>query len=92
VIPGMQARVLTTAATAPTLAIAVNASAYQVAAAFAGWLGGRVVAGPGLPAIYVVAAGTTVLGALLTAVALRSHASTRLTNSRKPSGAENIGM
>ena len=92
VIPGMQARVLTTAATAPTLAMAVNASAYQVAAAFAGWLGGRVVAGPGLPAIYVVAAGTTVLGALLTAVALRSHASTRLTNSRKPSGAENIGM
>ena len=92
VIPGMQARVLTTAATAPTLAIAVNASAYQVAAAFAGWLGGRVAAGPGLPAIYVVAAGTTVLGALLTAVALRSHASTRLTNSRKPSGAENIGM
>jgi len=92
VIPGMQARVLTTAATAPTLAIAVNASAYQVAAAFAGWLGGRVVAGPGLPAIYVVAAGTTVLGALLTAVALRSHASTRLTNSRKPSGAENNGM
>ena len=92
VIPGMQARVLTAAATAPTLAIAVNASAYQVAAAFAGWLGGRVVAGPGLPAIYVVAAGTTVLGALLTAVALRSHASTRLTNSRKPSGAENIGM
>jgi len=92
VIPGMQARVLTTAATAPTLAIAVNASAYQVAAASAGWLGGRVLAGPGLPAIYVVAAGTTVLGALLTAVALRSHASTRLTNSRKPSGAENIGM
>ncbi|MEV6271853.1 MFS transporter [Kribbella sp. NPDC051936] len=92
VVPGMQARVLTTAATAPTLAIAVNASAYQVAAAFAGWLGGRVIAGHGLTAIYVVAAGTTVLGALLTAVALRSHASTRLTNSRKPSGAENIGM
>ena len=72
VIPGMQARVLTTAAAAPTLAIAVNASAYQVAAAFAGWLGGRVIAGPGLPTIYVVAAGTTVLGALLTGLALRT--------------------
>jgi DHA1 family inner membrane transport protein len=72
VIPGMQARVLTTAAAAPTLAIAVNASAYQVAAAFAGWLGGQVVAGPGLPAVYVVAAGTTVLGALLTGLALRA--------------------
>jgi DHA1 family inner membrane transport protein len=66
VIPGMQARVLTTAAAAPTLAIAVNASAYQVAAAVAGWLGGWVVAGPGLPAIYVVAAATTVLGLVLT--------------------------
>ncbi|MET9273163.1 MFS transporter [Kribbella sp. NPDC003557] len=92
VIPGMQARVLTTAAAAPTLAIAVNASAYQVAAAFAGWLGGRVVAGPGLPAIYVVAAATTVLGVLLTALALRNQASTRVTNSRNPSDAENIGM
>ncbi|GAA1132218.1 MFS transporter [Kribbella jejuensis] len=69
VIPGMQARVLTTAAAAPTLAIAVNASAYQVAAAFAGWLGGRVVAGLGLPAIYLVAAAATVLGVALTGVA-----------------------
>lgn len=65
----MQARVLTTAAAAPTLAIAVNASAYQVAAAFAGWLGGRVVAGPGLPAIYVAAAATTICGLALTALA-----------------------
>jgi DHA1 family inner membrane transport protein len=69
VIPGMQARVLTTAAAAPTLAIAVNASAYQVAAAVAGWLGGRVVAGPGLPAIYLAAAAATVLGLVLTALA-----------------------
>ncbi|GAA1566828.1 MFS transporter [Kribbella hippodromi] len=67
VIPGMQARVLTTAAAAPTLAIAVNASAYQLAAAFAGWIGGRVAAGPGLPAIYLVAAATTIAGAVLTA-------------------------
>ncbi|WP_328999883.1 MFS transporter [Kribbella sp. NBC_00709] len=68
VIPGMQARVLTTAAAAPTLAIAVNASAYQVAAAFAGWLGGRVIAGPGLPAVYLVAAAATLLGLGLTAL------------------------
>ncbi|MFG1909869.1 MFS transporter [Kribbella sp. NPDC048928] len=68
-LPGMQARVLTTAAMAPTLAVAVNASAYQVAAAFAGWLGGRVVAGPGLPAIYLVAAATTVIGLVLTGLA-----------------------
>ncbi|MEV0804425.1 MFS transporter [Kribbella sp. NPDC050281] len=71
VIPGMQSRVLSTAAAAPTLAIAVNASAYQLAAACAGWLGGRIIAGPGLPAIYLAAAITTVLGIGLTALALR---------------------
>lgn len=65
VIPGMQARVMSTATAAPTLAIAVNASAYQLAAAFAGWLGGRVIDGPGLKAIYLVAAGVTVAGILV---------------------------
>ncbi|MFI7064398.1 MFS transporter [Kribbella sp. NPDC050124] len=69
VIPGMQSRVLATAVAAPTLAIAVNASAYQVAAAFAGWLGGRVIAGPGLSAVYLTAAATTVLGIGLSALA-----------------------
>jgi DHA1 family inner membrane transport protein len=62
VVPGMQARVLSSASAAPTLAIAVNASAYQLAAAFAGWFGGRVIDGAGLRAVYVVAAGVTVLG------------------------------
>ncbi len=71
VIPGMQIRVMATASAAPTLAIAVNASAYQVAAAFAGWLGGRVIAGPGLRAIYLAAALTTVLGIGLSAAAWR---------------------
>ncbi|TDW22273.1 hypothetical protein [Kribbella kalugense] len=66
----MQARVLTTAAAAPTLVIAVNASAYQVAAAVAGWLGGQVIAGPGLPAVYLVAAGSTLFGLALTGLAL----------------------
>jgi DHA1 family inner membrane transport protein len=70
VIPGMQARVLTTAASAPTLAIAVNASAYQLAAAFAGYLGGHIIAGPGLPAVYLAAAVTTALGIGLSALAL----------------------
>ncbi|MBF8191709.1 MFS transporter [Nonomuraea sp. K274] len=63
VIPGMQARVLTTAAAAPTLAMAVNASAYQLAAAFAAWLGGRVIdGGLGLRSIYLAGAAVTVLG------------------------------
>ncbi|MET8763142.1 MFS transporter [Lentzea sp. NPDC004782] len=65
VVPGMQARVMSTATAAPTLAIAVNASAYQLAAAFAGWLGGRVIDGPGLKPIYLVGAGVTVAGILV---------------------------
>lgn len=63
VIPGMQARVLTTASSAPTLAIAVNASGYQLAAAFAAWLGGEVInAGLGPRSIYLVGASVTVAG------------------------------
>lgn len=67
VIPGMQARVMTAAAEAPTLAMAVNASGYQVAAACAGLLGGFIVdsaAGP--RTLYLVAAAFTVVGVLLT--------------------------
>ncbi|MFI6588323.1 MFS transporter [Embleya sp. NPDC050493] len=72
VIPGMQARVLTTAAEAPTLAMAVNASAYQLAAALGAWLGGRVVNdGPGLRSIYLFAAATTVVAILLGGYAWR---------------------
>lgn len=70
VIPGMQTRVLNTASEAPTLAIAVNASAYQIAAALAGWLGGRVIdGGLGLRAVYLAAAAVTVLGILLSCYA-----------------------
>ena len=65
VIPGMQTRVLIAAASAPTLAIAVNASAYQLAAAFAGWYGGRVIEAINLQAIYAVAAIITCFGLLL---------------------------
>jgi DHA1 family inner membrane transport protein len=61
VIPGMQARVLSAAGEAPTLAIAVNASAYQVAAAFAGWLGGAALT-MGTRSLYLVAAALTVAG------------------------------
>ncbi len=67
IIPGMQARVMHTAAEAPTLSIAVNASGYQVAAACAGLVGGVITdsaAGP--RPIYLVAAGLTVCCLLLT--------------------------
>lgn len=65
VIPGMQTRVVATATAAPTLAVAVNASGYQLAAAFAGWLGGQVIAGPGVRAVPLVGALLTVAGLAL---------------------------
>lgn len=67
-VPGMQARVLAAATQAPTLAIAVNASAYQVAAAFAGWLGGAALA-TGTRSLYLVAAAITVAGAAVAGAA-----------------------
>ncbi|MEU8306927.1 MFS transporter [Actinomadura sp. NPDC048955] len=70
ILPGMQTRVLTSAGAAPTLAVAVNASAFQVAAAFAGWLGGTLIDGPGPRSLLPVAAALTVAGL---AVAVHIH-------------------
>ena len=72
IIPGMQTRVTATASAAPTLAVAVNASGFQLAAAFAGWLGGRVIAsGLGLRSIYLVGALLTVAGLVIALYSLR---------------------
>lgn len=72
VIPGMQARVVAAAAEAPTLAMAVNASGYQVAAAGAGWFGGVITdSAAGSRSIYLVAAGLTLVGSVLTLVGAR---------------------
>ena len=72
IVPGLQLRVVATAGAAPTLAVAVNAAGFQLAAAFAGWLGGRVIAdGPGPRAIYLVGALLTVAGLGIAGYALR---------------------
>jgi DHA1 family inner membrane transport protein len=72
IIPGMQTRVLTSAGAAPTLAIAVNASGFQLAAAFAGLLGGWVInGGLGLRAIYLVGAALTVVGLVIALYSMR---------------------
>jgi DHA1 family inner membrane transport protein len=72
IIPGMQARDLATASAAPTLAVAVNASGFQAAAAFAGWLGGQVIrAGLGLRSIYLAGALLTVAGLAIAFYSLR---------------------
>lgn len=73
IIPGMQTRVVSAAREAPTLAMAVNASGYQVAAAAAGLVGGMIVdsaAGP--RSIYLVAAGLTLCGLILSSVPVRA--------------------
>jgi DHA1 family inner membrane transport protein len=72
IIPGMQTRVLSSASAAPTLAVAVNASGFQLAAALAGVLGGWVInGGLGLRAIYLVGAGLTVVGLAIALYSLR---------------------
>jgi DHA1 family inner membrane transport protein len=71
VIPGMQTRVVGTASAAPTLAVAVNASGFQLAAAFAGWLGGRVIDGPGLRALPLTAALLTLAALPIALYAMR---------------------
>ncbi|WP_030613835.1 MFS transporter [Streptomyces sclerotialus] len=73
ITPGMQTRVLSTATSAPTLAIAVNASAFQVAAAFAGWLGGRVIdtAPGGVHTLPLVGAALTLTGLAIALHSLR---------------------
>ncbi|MFC4055548.1 MFS transporter [Actinomadura syzygii] len=74
IVPGMQTRVVGTAQAAPTLAVAVNASGFQLAAAFAGWLGGRLIDGPGPRSIYPVAAALTIAGLLIALYSLhRDH-------------------
>ncbi|HUR02250.1 MAG TPA: hypothetical protein VM347_06915 [Nonomuraea sp.] len=51
-------------------AMAVNASAYQLAAAFAAWLGGRVIDGGfGLRSLYLVGAAVTVAGIVVSCYA-----------------------
>lgn len=72
IIPGMQTRVVGAAGAAPTLAVAVNASGFQLAAAFAGRIGGWAIDdGPGLRSIYPIAAILTVSGLLLALHMLR---------------------
>ncbi len=75
IIPGMQARVMAAAASAPTLAMAVNASGYQLAAAGGGVIGGAVTdsaAGP--RPIYLIAACLTASALIISALRLRRPA------------------
>ncbi len=70
IVPGMQARVIAAGSSAPTLAVAVNASGFQLAAAVAGLLGGQVIA-RAPQSIYLLAAVLTVIGLGIALYALR---------------------
>ena len=66
IIPGMQTRVLLTAKEAPTLGIALNASGFQIAAAFSAWLGGQIIESElGLEFVPLAGASVTAIGGLL---------------------------
>ncbi len=66
IIPGMQTRVLASASAAPILAIAVNASGFQIAAFFAALLGGRVIdSSLGPQSLPIVGALVTLAGVLV---------------------------
>jgi MFS transporter, DHA1 family, inner membrane transport protein len=71
IIPGMQTLVMATASAAPTLAVAVNASGFQLAAAFAGWVGGRVIDGPGVRWLPLAGAVLTLTGLAVALGSLR---------------------
>ncbi len=72
IIPGMQTRVIAAATAAPTLAVAVNASGFQLAAAGAGQIGGWVLGdGTGLRSLYLVGAALTGLGVAVAVYLLR---------------------
>ncbi|PKV94091.1 DHA1 family inner membrane transport protein [Amycolatopsis echigonensis] len=70
IVPGMQARVIAAGSSAPTLAVAVNASGFQLAAAAAGLLGGQVISREPR-SIYLLAAVLTVAGLGIALYALR---------------------
>ncbi len=76
-IPGLQARVLSAAADAPTLSLTANMSAFGLGAALGSWAGGRLIdLGLGTRSVTLAAAAFTVGGALLlaqTAHAARRH-------------------
>lgn len=65
-IPGLQVRILSTAADAPTLSLTINMAAFALGAALGSWAGGQVISlGFGIRAITLVAAAFTTLGAIL---------------------------
>lgn len=67
-IPGLQTRILTTAAHAPTLSLTVNMAAFAFGAAAGSWAGGQVIAlGSGVRSVTLAAAVFSGLGALLIA-------------------------
>lgn len=65
-IPGLQAKVLTEAADAPTLSLTANMSAFGLGAALGSWLGGLLTeSAAGTRAVPLGAAALTASGALL---------------------------
>ncbi|WP_165956836.1 MFS transporter [Kribbella antibiotica] len=72
-IPGLQVKVLSAAADAPTLSLTVNMSAFGLGAALGSWAGGQLIAqGLGIRSVTLGAAAFTALGAVLIAQTVHS--------------------
>lgn len=83
-IPGLQVRILSTAADAPTLSLTVNMAAFALGAALGSWAGGQVITlGFGIRSITLAAAVFSALGAILIAqvVSAARHRNRSKTNS-----------
>ncbi|GGT14700.1 MFS transporter [Streptomyces toxytricini] len=86
-IPGLQAKVLSAAADAPTLSLTANMSAFGLGAALGSWAGGRLIdEGFGTRAVTLGAAAFTALGALL--IAQTVYAGRRRAAAAAPAAAE----
>jgi DHA1 family inner membrane transport protein len=66
-IAGLQTKVLSAAADAPTLSLTANLSAFGLGAALGSWVGGRLILGLGTRSVTLGAAVLTTLGAALIA-------------------------
>ncbi|MFH9422932.1 MFS transporter [Streptomyces sp. NPDC017529] len=84
-IPGLQTKVLSAAADAPTLSLTANMSAFGLGAALGSWLGGQIIdLGLGTRSVTLGAAVLTGLGALLITQTVFAARSRRGTGAEAP--------
>ncbi len=83
IVPGLQVRTVQAASTAPTLAVALNASGYQAAAAVAGLFGGALLDSPApVSTVYLASAVPALVALAILAASVRRTRGPRPTSPR----------